>query len=273
MGKAAFFLSLLLVFSPGINTVYSASFKDSVEAKEEEEKQKREEPQKKDQNNDQNNQNRNNRDRDRRRNNNRDSDNDSASLMAGLWTINNLYCHYGNYPYEYGGYVRHSYSDDSDNTPQKLYWFSTSLSGLYLGDMGFGGWASFSGNLYKFFGPYVDVFYTAREEMGGVRAGLHFSVIQSDPLNLSLYLQAQWYYGSLERVGGVGGFELRSYPYKPLSLRLKMGLQVFEYFQVGEVETEAGLMLQAWEILAGWRWWRLDNSTWNGPYLGVRRYF
>jgi hypothetical protein len=206
--------------------------------------------------------------------------------MIQLWALNNFSSYYGHYPYESGGYIRYASASVSmdadeadlpeDNPSRKFFWFNTSVAGLYFGDMGFGSWISFSGNIFKFFGPYVDVYYLNGEEMIGSRAGLHFSLIQTNPFNMSLYFQAQWQFidPDWDRAAVVGGLEFRLYPVKPLSLRLKLGGQVFEYFRIGEIEAEAGVLLQAWEIFGGWRWWNMEGGPgWNGPYLGVRRYF
>ena len=66
----------------------------------------------------------------------------------------------------------------------------------------------------------------------------------------------------------------------PCTLRAKAGIQAFEFFSLGEVELEAGFMFKAWEGFAGYRWWTLTEEaspeqsfSWNGPYLGIRRYF
>jgi hypothetical protein len=94
-----------------------------------------------------------------------------------------------------------------------------------------------------------------------------------------MYLQYQRWAGLLFRHSGTLGFEFRLYPVKPLSLRAKAGFQLFEVSFIEEAELEVGCMLKAWEIFAGYRWWTLPEdatstpASWEGPYLGIRRYF
>ncbi|MDR2393555.1 MAG: hypothetical protein LBD93_05320 [Treponema sp.] len=212
-------------------------------------------------------------------------------LFGWIWLYNNTNLHYGAYPYCIGGYIQRppilSSGLLTSEVPQvtekgKYYWFSTGLSALYLQDMGGGSLVSFSGNGYKFIGPYGDLFLISdgKTLLNGIRAGIHFSLIQSNGFNASLYAQYQIWTGLLFRQGGDFGLEFRLYPVKPLTLRVKVGTQAFEFFSLGEVELEAGLMYKAWEGFAGYRWWTLTEEasleqsfSWNGPYLGIRRYF
>ncbi|MHB9292605.1 hypothetical protein Holit_01706 [Hollandina sp. SP2] len=115
--------------------------------------------------------------------------------------------------------------------------------------------------------------------LNGIRAGIQVSLVQGNPFNASLYFQYQMWTGILFRHSGDLGLEFRLYPVKPLTLRAKVGIQAFEFFSLGEAELEAGFMLNAWEIFTGYRWWTLTETSpehffsWNGPYLGIRRYF
>ena len=209
-------------------------------------------------------------------------------LFEWVWVFNNIYLQYGDYPYDGAGYIRRPW-DAAQSAAQGLeysqapdqikpYWFAASAGGFYLDGMGAGPWASFSGNVYKFIGPYADVFMVTdtKDILGGVRLGLHLSLFQSNAFNMSLYGQWQLWYGLLSRNGGTLGLEFRFYPFKPLTLRTKLGIQFFESFDLGEAEVEAGFMLKAWEIFGGYRWWGFSGDSaarWNGPYLGVRRYF
>jgi hypothetical protein len=226
--------------------------------------------------------------------NRRDSSEDFfAALFAWLWLYNNYALNYGDYPYCDNNYIqRPSSLDETDALvwnpySKKNYWFSTGLSAFYLQGMGGGSWFSWSGNIFKFFGPYIDGYLIGDEYsfsgtgpfLGGVRAGMHFSLFQSNVFNSSLYIQWQGWYGMLSRNGAVFGLETRLYPIKPVTLRAKAGFQVFEQVSIGELELEAGFMLKSWELFAGYRWWSLEKDnefsspTWQGAYLGLRRYF
>jgi hypothetical protein len=203
-----------------------------------------------------------------------------------MWFYDNTYIYYGNYPYCDGKYIKRptmvlSAESKTGTEPvypanAKYYWLSTSLSGFYLNDIGGGAWLSFSGNAYKFIGPYADVYLATdgKSLLNGTRLGAHFSLLQFNPFNMSLYVQWNLWNGALTRNGVSVGLELRLYPVNPLTLRLKLGAQNFEGFSLGEVEAEMGFMLKAWECFIGYRMWSLDeNNSWKGPYLGVRRYF
>jgi hypothetical protein len=210
-------------------------------------------------------------------------------IFIMLWYYNNNYLSYAAHPYDGAGYIRRPWTKHPEvmdyfpeEEEEKNYWLSTSLSSMYMRGMGAGPWFSFSGNLYKFIGPYADAWLlTDREDiLNGIRLGMHFSLLQFNGFNMSLYGQWQLWYGLMVRHAGVFGVEFRLYPVKPLSLRVKLGIQSFEYFSFGEAEFEAGFMIRAWEIFGGYRTWGfLDEDLaspgypWSGPYLGVRRYF
>jgi hypothetical protein len=206
------------------------------------------------------------------------------SLLVGiLWFYDNFYLYYADYPYQEGGYIRRPVADPLTNVmvypdDAKYYWFSTSLSGFYLNGIGAGSWASFSGNAYKFIGPYADAYFItdSHEFQIGARLGTHFSLIQSNPFDAGFYIQWQLWKGALSRQGVTTGIELRLYPVKPFTFRLKAGAQLFERFAIGELELEMGIMIKAWECFAGYRSWTFNNETapsYDGAYLGVRRYF
>ncbi|MDR0636072.1 MAG: hypothetical protein LBF87_03235 [Treponema sp.] len=206
-----------------------------------------------------------------------------ARLFGILWLYDNVYIYYADYPYQEGGYIQHPVADPFVNKmvyadDAKYYWFSMSLSGFYLDDIGGGSWLSFSGNAYKFIGPYADVYFItdAREFQIGARLGAHFSLLQFNPFNASLYIQWQFWNGVLSRHGVAMGIELRLYPVKPLTFRFKLGSQMFERFSIGEMELEMGIMIKAWEWFVGYRSWTLGDEmipSYAGAYLGVRRYF
>jgi hypothetical protein len=207
------------------------------------------------------------------------------TLLGHIWFYNNVYIHYGAYPYSDGKYIRRpaialSAESETGTKPvypvnAKYYWLSASLSGFYLNEIGGGAWLSFSGNVYKFIGPYADVYLATdgNSLLNGTRLGAHLSLIQSNPFNMSFYAQWNLWNGALTRNGASFGLELRLYPVKPLTFRFKLGGQNFEGFSLGEVEAEMGIMLKAWECFIGYRAWTLEDESWAGPYLGVRHYF
>jgi hypothetical protein len=238
------------------------SFKDSVEDAEKKEKKpdppKREKPQNK---------------------NSYDDDEDEHTLLFfffRLWALGNLTHYYTDYPYDGYGYIRRDYlSYPDEKNEDKYHYFTTGLSGFYLDDLGSGSWFSFNGNIFKFFGPYADVYviYDGHETLTGLRAGIQFSLIQTNPFTVNLYYQGQWWFGMMERSGSAAGLEFLVYPFRPISLKAKTGFQVFDNFEMGEIELEAGVMLASWQIYAGWRWWNIDGESWSGPFAGLRKFF
>ena len=208
------------------------------------------------------------------------------------WAGGNLTINYGPYPYAEEKFIQHPSVDDyydfdfNQETysfcdfSKKNHSFSTGLSAFHLGGIGTGSWFSFSGNIFKFFGPYLDAYMITdtKQILGGGRAGLHFSLIQSNFYNLACYAQWQGWGGTLSRNSFVTGLDTRLYPVKPLSIRFKAGFQLFENLSISELEGEICVMLKAWEFYIGYRYWGLTDehfatSPWHGPYLGIRTYF
>ncbi|GHU23638.1 hypothetical protein FACS1894164_08480 [Spirochaetia bacterium] len=204
-----------------------------------------------------------------------------SRIFAIIWYYDNTYLYYNNFPYDNGSYLERPvvHEDGAVQDNGKYYWFSTSLSGFQLQGMGTGAWFSFSGHFYKFFGPYMDgyVLWDENTFLSGFRLGMQFSLIQSKVFNLATFVQWQGWRGVLYRNGAVFGLESRIYPFKPITLRAKAGFQVFDNVSLGEMEFEAGLMLKAWEVFGGYRWWNLfdgeGRNKWQGIYAGIRYYF
>ena len=206
-------------------------------------------------------------------------------LFGAIWLVNNTTTTYGSHPYSADGYIRwarveEGYGADGEvyiPTGRRSHWLYSEIQALALEGLGQGTWFTLKGHAYRFFGPYFEgwVLGDGEDLFGGLRLGLTFSLFQSDPLSLSLYGQGNMWFGVLARSGGALGVELRSYPFKPLSLQLRGGLQLFERFSVGEVESRAGLLFGRWEAYAGLRWWRLLDGAglvrerYSGPFAGA----
>jgi hypothetical protein len=207
-----------------------------------------------------------------------------TQLLILLWFPDNFFFNYGRYPYEEEGFIQRpepgTQAFEAFDFNKKSYTFSAGLSAFHLGGIGTGSWVSVSGNIFKFFGPYLDAYILtdATQILYGGRAGMHFSLIQSNVYNLACYTQWQGWSGVLARNAFVTGLDTRLYPVKPLTIRLKAGFQIFGNFSLGELEGEAGVMVKAWEFYFGYRYWGIADdhfasSPWHGPYLGIRRYF
>lgn len=210
-------------------------------------------------------------------------------IFTIFWYYNNTALDFGRCPYDGPGYIRRPWDEcsppeaDGAEYGGKPWRYSADCGGLYLHGMGGGSWASFSGSFYKFIGPYADTFVISDGEdlLGGTRLGLQFFLVQTNVFNMALYGQWQQWYGVLYRTSGVAGLEFRLNPVKPLAFRAKTGFQLFDAFSLSEAELEGGFLIKAWEVFAGYRWWFLNSGAgdsspfprWQGPFIGLRRYF
>jgi hypothetical protein len=224
------------------------------------------------------------------------SDGDSSGLgelifelLCYAWVANNLTVSYGDYPFEDDRYIRHpvEYPDESagmlDPAPGRgTPWsFQAETQPFYLDGIGGGSWFTFKGNLWRFFGPYLEacVIGDGEDFIEGARLGGTFSLVQTNPFTLSLYAQFQVWNGMLERTGGTFGIETALYLAKPVSLHFRGGIQNFGTFQIGEAELKAGVFAGPWEFTGGWRWWTLETSggseidNWYGPFCGAAYWF
>ena len=164
-------------------------------------------------------------------------------LLCYAWVANNLTVSYGDYPFEDDRYIRHpaEYPDKSsgqlDPAPARgTSWsFQAETQPFYLDGIGGGSWFTFKGNLWRFFGPYLEacVIGDGEEFIEGARLGGTFSLVQTNPFTLSLYAQFQVWNGMLERTGGTFGIETALYLAKPVSLHFRGGIQNFGTFHGG----------------------------------------
>ena len=209
-----------------------------------------------------------------------------GGLIRILWTADNAYTTYENYPYEDKGFVLWpEWRTDGHGhwfpvpASQRNHWFTASVEGFTLDGLGSGGWITLQGHFYRFLGPYIDAWALTdgQAALSGVRLGGQFALIQSDPVSLSVYGQYQIWSGVLSRQGGTMGLEFRSLPTRPLTLQARLGTQLFEGFVLTEAELQAGWLFGPSELIAGWRWWSLEdndpNTRYQGPFLGVRTWF
>ncbi|MDR2517255.1 MAG: hypothetical protein LBC88_07740 [Spirochaetaceae bacterium] len=210
-----------------------------------------------------------------------------ATVLWWAWYYNNTQLYYGAHPYDGTGYIRRPWDEVSGGGTaahmrgKKFWWLVISQSALYLEGLGGGAWTSLNLQAYKFFGPALDAFFVTdgSDLLGGTRVGFQYSLIQSNLFNWNFFLQWQYWFGLLERHGGVAGSEMRVYPLRPLTLRAVFAVQFFEQFSLGEIRLEGGVMLRAWEVYGGWRWWTsggapaVPAAEWHGPLFGLRRWF
>lgn len=212
-----------------------------------------------------------------------------VELFKLIWIANNTSSTYGDFPYSENGYILWAdleYNDWTEEyelipTGERDYWYTADLQYMHVGGIGTGALATFKGHFFRFIGPYFEAWtlQDGKDTQSAFRLGILFSLFQSDPFSMSFYGQYQRWMGVLDRQGGTYGLEYRLYPFEPLSIQIRTGVQAFENFQMGELEVQGGVVFDRFELLAGWRWWDLRNleslliAEYQGPYFGARVHF
>jgi hypothetical protein len=203
-------------------------------------------------------------------------------IFTQVWALNNLGTTYEAFPYAEGGFM-HWDEDFGAGARGSLkdHWYEFSVQGVQLDTLGNGTWVTLEGHFFRFFGPYLEFFLfpEGSQNLNGQRIGLNLALFQSDPLTLSFYGQLTRWGGILERSGGTFGVELKSFPFQPVFMKFRAGAQVFESFNVAEVEVELGFMIDRFSLNGGWRFWDLGSrqgtltNRYNGPFVGLGVYF
>ncbi|WP_407425557.1 hypothetical protein [Treponema sp.] len=218
-------------------------------------------------------------------------------LFAYVWLIN-FYARYYPYPYSYDDTKYLSYKDlmsddfESDlqtaTTPLRFYRFSLDTSFVWLKELGIGNESNFDCMIFPVIGLYAKnliLFDHIHGEgnMGNIQAGINFPVFQTNPL--SLYLKFGWsrWYNDITPLlrdnAFVFGGEVKSFPFKPVTLRWKFDWQFYDNdLYVFDSDLLAGVMLDRYEIFAGWKYLetgtqKSDSTEWNGLNCGIRIHF
>lgn len=215
------------------------------------------------------------------------------TLFRLAWGWNNLGTAYGAHPYDDDAdgekYIRYgTVATDLDTgkvgiepASGRPCAFTAEIQPFWMDGIGGGSWATFKGNAWRFFGPYIEgcALTDGDEMLGSVRIGATFSLLQTNPFSMSLYGQWQLWSGFIDRSGGTFGIEMNCYPVKPISLHLRTGFQFFDSFSISETELRAGAFAGPMEFSAGWRWWNMLSGSgsridgWSGPFAGAAVYF
>ncbi len=218
-----------------------------------------------------------------------------AQLIGLGWYVNNFTCDYNKYPYcgedETKLFTRVSYLDEPFLSDLRSHRYSAGSSLFCMKNIGLGSEQELEGVFYHFFGPYVShqIFCEhynsfSSEYLANFKLGAQFYILQTNPFSASFVLQWSHWYGNNSPLldnGIAFGFNLTSYPYKPIVLRYK---PIWSEYKNGsaiyESNFECGVLNGPLEYYAGWRHMSVYNSDsgnvykrWNGISAGVRYYF
>ena len=221
--------------------------------------------------------------------------NDAAELFvqlcAFLW-LHNLCVRYAPYPYCYDGEKFLVWEEIGDfySGDFRLRRFAFDTGAVFLGDLGVGNESRIDCMFLPFLGirgEHLLLCETARSPdiSGNFRTSVQVPLIQTNPLCWYVDAGASFWYGNVHPLlkdgGFLLGFEFRSYPFKPLALRVRLAWQFFDDdVELFDAACTAGVMLRRWEIFAGGRTLTVSNSAhdeatarWNGATLGARLYW
>ena len=228
-----------------------------------------------------------------------DSDGLFEDLISLLWLVNNGLVTFEQYPYANDDkYLHFDVSKEDDKN--RFYRYSLSSGIFWLPEFSSGIETVFEGYIFKMFGPYFEntVFgdlsattapfsVNYNSVYGNFKIGGQFAIVQSNPLSFSIYMQWVRWYGitgqpwSNDKNGLTLGFNMRSYPFKPLTLEWKFGAEVMNPSEDTFIESDlkAGIMINRMEIYLAWKYrcYYMNETIFvkesNGLSSGLRVYF
>ncbi len=220
--------------------------------------------------------------------NNRDEDGEQSftgailSLFLDLtgfaWSEHIGSIHYEDFPYAYGSpdFVR---SRRRDHTPAassgRRQWFKLSGGALASPDTGFGYTASFEGRITPYIGPSLQFrsIYDAGDYLNVTTAGGDISLVQTDPVHLSAYLQGAWFHGILNRAGVSTGLRVRSFPRPPVSFDVAAGLVSFQQIDFLRVDGALRRHFDRFAVFGGAGMLQSENARLTTIDAGISIYF
>lgn len=233
------------------------------------------------------------------------------SIMGGIWLDINMPVHYTDYPYSEGegdNFVKYEKKKknedenpefnvttlDEDFDEKKRYYFTFEGGGEHLGDEGYSAFGALRGKFCQFFGP--DIAYRrvddGEDHLHHFSAGLAFSLFQASAFTPDFHVGYTGMRGILKTNGIRVGLTVYSYPVKPLTLMVRLGVESHELKndtndettaaddeQEGETivyqdfEFRAGIMVGRVEFFGGYHIFKTDYADLTGPLGGVRVFF
>ena len=214
-----------------------------------------------------------------------------VELLAYLW-LHNLEVRYAPYPYCYDGerFLVWESFDDFYSGEFRLRRFSLDSAAVWFDDLGIGNETRIECMFLPFLGIRTENLLLCETKFnpdisGNLRTSMQVPLIQTNPLCCYIDMGAAFWYGDVHPLLNDGGFllgmEFRSYPFKPLALRLRLEWQLFDDdVDIFNLNLETGFLFGRWEFFAGWKNMSVSNSTrdepeytQNGISTGVRLYW
>jgi hypothetical protein len=201
-----------------------------------------------------------------------------AELFAAIlriWFLVNVAVDYDAYPYADGPYIGYRDKDPSTG-PGKFYRFAIGGEAFYAPGTGSGFHASFEGKAFPLIGPRFEVtsLFDGTEQLHLVSLGAAFSLLQTNLLSGDLYVQWTSMQGVLTRTGTAFGLLLTSYPFKPVSLRARIGTRNYSSgVEFEDWSFALGLHVRRWEFYGGWRALQTDDLALAGPFIGAAAHY
>ncbi len=198
-------------------------------------------------------------------------------ILGQAWFNHNLSVSYDDFPYAHGPQFL-SYRtplSDQGEAPWKFYRFDVSAEDWYAGSMGNGFRVALRGKVIPFLGPELETthLWDGQNTLGNTLLGANLSLFQTDLLSVDTYVQAAWLSGVLERSGAAVGLSFQSYPFPPLSVSARLGIQAYENFSFGEAALQLGYVVDRYEFYAGWRSLEAQYVGLSGPFAGAKAHF
>jgi hypothetical protein len=164
----------------------------------------------------------------------------------------------------------------------KNYYFTLEGGGQYLFDDGAGAFAALRGKFYKLIGPDIEVkrIRDNKDDLDYYAFGLNIPICQFSGFMPDFYVQKVYLKGIIERDGWAYGIIINSYPVKPFSFMIRIGEQSYnnikgkEYGNIDfmDYEGRVGVVLNRFEIFAGYRHLKAKYAELKGPVFGLKIY-
>ncbi|HDP79835.1 MAG TPA: hypothetical protein ENN21_03215 [Spirochaetes bacterium] len=239
-------------------------------------------------------------------------------IAGALWISHNLSLYYSSYPYEKTGppqFIYHLSGEKEEEAPGILekkispggdidvdelssgkngraaapgfdhtWYLNIDMGGQYTRDSGSGGFVGLSGKIFRLLGPECEFkrMVDNGDRLDYLAAGVNISLFQFNYFSTDFYLQYAGMKGVVDLSGYAYGLIVHSYPFKPVHILLRIGMQsytekeaedIYREIDFLDLEGRVGVMIYRCEIFAGYRHVETDHAELGGPIGGVRIWF